>query len=295
MKYLIPSALVSILLFTSFAESEPSDSDSQDSVQFASNFASSDCVTDNAVSYQGAEFWKKSWAHFIEIQGDSSFSPSVDLNPIKDVKYFDVDIKQLNKLLEKCESCGGLRIYFGGADKDLDFNVELLFQNIKDCDDVIGEDDEKPFLMTSSSNGKFVSKSTATSYVNGWIDHFTDIEKDHHAFAKVYAYNFSRERIESVMNEQKDENNETDDKVIRFHLGMHTLTPAGTSDYEDEVNGAIIPITGTSEGGRTIYGQLVPNIIVQNPQVNGEEKSNLDFANPCPKFCGTKRFWEEQN
>jgi len=228
------------------------------------------CCKNYHLTPYAVTFWQLGWDNFIETASNEEKMPSLSA----DFSNLTFEREDILDLRSKCDTCNGMRIYFGVTGIEEGIHQQCLFiTNVDNCSDQVAEGDS--LLCSQGSSSWYISTDSANRYRNNWRNYFKDLHKDRNAFVFTEAYNFEWQSIDSILTYDNTAN-------VQFMYGVHTLTPPDTSMY-DTTN------MFTSCGGDTLMGGMVFNLIIQPDPVpdwsDGRTCASYDFANPCPRYC----------
>lgn len=197
---------------------------------------------------------------------------------------FQVHADTLNNYMNACSSTvKGLRAYFALTDsftysqsQPLDTSLMRIIlipfgiegDQFVDLQDGLGDE---PYLMLGGGSPSRIDSSTASGYVQNWVEYDTT----NLAYAPVWAYNYSKVTLDNLIPLAKKKGS---DKHLYLILGMRTV---GADDpfYCAPSN------TPASESGKE--GFLVFTSVLATHENNSSTLTHTkDFARPCPKFCG---------
>lgn len=264
MKFLFPLAAALLLSACNNHSSETPQTDDS-----TSEVKSSACVvSDNTVSPDVYKFWLQTFRDFNSSTAESG--PALD-NLVDSLRVSADILSQLN---EKCEDCENIRVYFAAEHTDENVYVQnLLLVNVADnCNDTAFGDNG--MLRLHPGGIEFISSDDAIALYENWGSYLEAAQQHLPSLFAARAYTFSW----SVFNQAFGE----EDGQMDIHYGMHSLMPSDTAEYGP----TLIP-----QGGSTDEGWMVFNLVVSTANAYTASTNALDFAAPCPKYCGNKKFY----
>ena len=173
----------------------------------------------------------------------------------------------IQKLLDGCPACTGVRVYFGFEYVDSDSVLSMILVNLNaQCDDVYGgrgvhRSSGLLYKSTRDSLPRFIDYQTAEMHVLGWRNLFGETPvPGFENFTMVSAYNYKREVMRNLA---------TSSYGVAFKIGVHAVEQSEFF-YYDLKNPA-----------------WVHDILIQAVDTNHRRLSPyFNFAMPCPRFCG---------
>jgi hypothetical protein len=219
------------------------------------------CSADRAVKDSCAimwvNAWNKTWKYkqgFGHTYADSSFILPDD---------------SVRKLLDMCPSCETVRIYFGFEWTGEDSVLSVILVNADTlCNDVYlgnGPEHAKAILYKSALEGssRFISLDMAKQHAINWASLFgSDMPDGFHGFQEINAYNYRRHAVAALVDRPDD--------FLAVNFSVHEVV------QQDQWYLL----------SKTAY---VHDLLLQAVTVEHTHLSNfMDFAMPCPRFCGDK-------
>jgi hypothetical protein len=282
MKTLTAIGAMSVLLFVACTSAETDPVNTNANVETPAPLATNNyegenvaedttnCCANSPVAYQGTMFWRKSWEYFLSM--NDTFQTD---DPLNFISSFPMKAEELENLHNQCITCEGMRVYYGATQaSDGHYDMELVFANVDGCDDVLPSG-KNPKVLSSKNGGSHVTPKYGKDRIDAWRDYSEAVQNSTiPAFMHIKGYTFEWSSFDTVIGQQQDD-------TVSIYLGMHTVGAFDTVSYN-------MNNWPTTENGTYIYGQLAPNFILEN-SVGSE---HIDFANPCPRYCG-RAFFEE--
>ena len=209
-------------------------------------------IRDYPVFSGTAKIWEKSWADVCTEVNLSSSTPDFQ-------RFFDYP--DMEVLRSQCESCNGIRAYFGLENPGSDFPVtpELILVNADNCNDVFGDS-----VLVSNGTGypSWKTKAEATQMAVNWKNLIRQQQSDSVTYDSIYAYTFAKDRF-IVPGEGG--------VLIRPTTFTFCLHSDNQVDEADPTQGALM------------IDLIMQNGVPMAPITGGEP--TIDFAYPCPKYC----------
>lgn len=219
------------------------------------------CSADRPVKDSCAAAWQDAWnlnwkyqQGFGHTYTDSSF-----ILPDDSVK----------KLLSMCPSCETVRIYFGFEWTGEDSVLSVILINADTlCNDVYlgnGPEHAKAILYKSALEGssRFISFDTARRYATNWGHLFgSDMPAGFRGFKKINAYNYRRQVVASLVDQPED--------LLAVYFSVHEVTKQ--DQWYLLSNEAFV------------HDLLLQAVTREHIHLS----DYMDFAMPCPRFCGDK-------
>lgn len=243
-----------------------------------------DCIkVDKRIYPQTTWIWAESWVSAFNHIYTDTISSSPEL-------YFDKE--SLTQL--KSNDATGVRLYYILRNES-DKIPSLAMVNIVNCKDKIC--DEKCVLVSWVNpetgtwvkpdlpllpNPAFISYSDFNEYKKNW--EIADVKKD--GYIQVTAYNYSWNTINTLSSVEKGMNG------IRVKYGARTIELSEEKEYgvveKDTVEGKL-PITGNIVACNVLLGWNSETKSFKEALIALAEDEGLDFAKPCPQYCGNNQ------
>ncbi|GGH69536.1 hypothetical protein [Phaeocystidibacter marisrubri] len=255
-------AIMGMLSLTSCTPKEPETTVLEDGKGVIPTY----CTTgDHTVSRDVYEFWLKTFRSFNaeDVDGGPKLDAVID--------SLTVTRESLLKLREECEDCPSVRVYFAAEKVGEDqYSQNLLLVNVNDyCNDTAFVD--TGILRVTPTEASLISSDEATELYQNWGTYLEAKQDVMPSLFGARAYTFSWSVFDEAFSE---ENGKMD-----IHYAMHSLMPADTLDYGYN-------LLKQGEGD----GWMVFNLVVSSNNTYSASSEAMDFAAPCPKYCGKKSF-----
>ena len=120
---------------------------------------------------------------------------------------------------------------------------------------------------------EFISSDKLKEYKSNWQKFMDGIQVDDPGFTEVNGYNYSWETLDIFK----------DEKAIAIKYGLRTLEPSDSQVFR---------IKDTTMTGSVVLANVLvgkSDINEDNTFANLADLKDLDFALPCPDFCGDKK------
>ncbi|HBF18729.1 MAG TPA: hypothetical protein DDW81_01455 [Cryomorphaceae bacterium] len=213
--------------------------------------ADTDCVYfDSEVYSETVGIWENSWYYLL-----GTCSKELNDQRRKEIGGRSFTSKKVEKLLNQCEDCDAVRVYFALPAEMVEPVIpELLLVNMKQCKDVLGE--KLPVL--SSEGGVFMSVAAAKGMCCSWANRFGGSPDS--VFVPIYGYTFKREIVEDLLVSN----------TLRFSFAVHSVS-IGNVVYGTPVDA-------------NINGHMALDLVL-NAEDDPADRTYMDFAMPCPQLC----------
>lgn len=219
------------------------------------------CSADRAVKDSCATAWQDAWnlnwkyqQGFGHTYTDSSFMLPDD---------------SVQKLLEMCPSCETVRIYFGFEWTGEDSVLSVILVNVDtSCNDVYlgkGPDHAAAILYKSAreESSRFIPQDEARQSVAYWDGLFgSDMPEGFRGFKKINAYNYRRQVVASLVDQPED--------LLAVYFSVHEVT------QQDQWY--------LLSNEAYVHDLLLQAVTREHIHMS----DFMDFAMPCPRFCGDK-------
>jgi hypothetical protein len=282
MKNSIFYLIIVALIFTSCKEAhdETHKKEKVEQVKAAVDPTNISCITiDKRVYPQTAWIWAESW-----VSAYNHLYPNDTVSVAPEVYFERSKLLEL-KMKSKMEATG-VRIYYI-LRKVTDKIPSLAIVNTLSCDNIQGEDPKKDKSVLvhwvvdaplNTPNPEFVTYKSFEDYQNNW----KTADQPRTGYVSVNAYNYAWETIENLY---KDEAM----LGIRVKYGVRTLELSEEKEYGVEINPerGELPITGNIVACNVVMGWDNNSLTFEDAlrALDGDPEG-LDFAKPCPHFCG---------
>lgn len=224
------------------------------------------CTTaDHTVSHDVYKFWLQAFRSFNSENMDGG--PQLD----QVVDSLTVTAESLEQLHLLCEECSSVRVYFA-ADKtgEDEYSQNLLLVNVDPfCNDTAFA--ENGILRVTPNEQTLISADEATLLYKNWGAYLEAKQDVMPSLFGARAYTFSWSVFDEAFGEEGGK--------MDIHYAMHSLMPADSLDYGS---------TLMEQGGDD--GWMVFNLVVSANNVYSATSDAMDFAAPCPQYCGKKNF-----
>lgn len=228
------------------------------------------CCSDRKVKDSCAYKWLHQWTDTYQgAQGfGKTYSPGGIVMPNLAVQ----------RLLSLCPTCTGVRAYFGFEFKDGDSLLSLMLVNVdSNCNDVyVPSDTEQDggilYQSSREAEPRLIPRDSASLHAHAWDNLFSSTAPNtpFSGFTAVRAYNYKRSMLNDLVSVGK--------YTTAFQLAVHEVRQSN-------------PYYAFSE---TITITRVHDILLQQHNLKGgPEGAYIDFAMPCPNFCGDKNLYSD--
>ena len=232
-----------------------------------------DCSSDRKVPIETAEFWKKAWILYQNtLIGEES--------PINEGQSFSFSKLSIEATAPANRKPEGLRVYFGLDDSTVaagssvvDYLLIMLVPT-ESCNDLYKPDST---ILASGTMGEvLIPISDARKYMSYWKS-YMDATAPAKRILKIYAYNFNWNTVMDMFD--LDPLNK-----VRFTPAVRTVSFPGRSGFN-------VPIASSYLCQSATRGFLAFDLVIEHIDHNGDPiwgdcKGIVDFANPCPIYCG---------
>ncbi len=256
------SILFSFILILSFTSCKQKDSPKNHSISDVAKslediIADHDCFSSYQIYSETAYLWQEGWVSYYNRFRGGSYknSPRVSF-----------DAQNLNILYNevKDKEHPGILMWYTLLDPS-DSIPSLAIQNTVAC-----EIDPAGTILLAAGNDV---TSTVDTISEGYLDTIKQIWNDAgklnpNAHTEINGYNYLWDSIQSLMNLS------TGSQGIYIHYGLRTIGPDESSYYGLS--------TDPNKTGSVVYC----NVLYGNNFEADSSATLLDFAMPCPRFCG---------
>lgn len=222
-------------------------------------------LTDSLVPKATADNWKDGWSVFLaQARGQAQ----VNIGP-GTWRTFEFEQSKIEALRDSLVV--GLRVYFGmPAAGQLDtLHVFLVGVDAAGNDRYVHTD--KSILKNGDNKGVWRYKSQAETQVQHWYDYTNNMPS---TFVRAYAYTFNWSYVE-------EELAKGDGGKVFFAPALRTVYMPSTAGYQQ-------PDLSANGCDDNLMGFQVVDIIMEgsNNAATGNCGEVVNFANPCPIYCG---------
>ncbi len=203
-----------------------------------------------------------------------------------DSSYVELKLtnNHVTQLAELCPECPGMRVYFGAVlSENNTYKPQLLYvpvttegndTNVDTGGTTIGRSaynlEEEVFIFD------FINLGTAQEYINTW-NTFNSTRNSHNpAYFPIKAYTFNMSELQSLAG--------TGDLYAVFGYTPVGSDPAYANAYAPESN------CGEYDQGGMNAIKIAFSSLSADVSMGKIDCDFLDFANPCPQYCGNGLF-----
>lgn len=221
---------------------------------------STSCTGDRYVRDSCVPIWEAAWKAQLTANGKKMKNEKREFTKSK-----------VTDFLNTCDDCGGVRIYFGSlvSNKNADTSLVLVMANVKQegCDDVY--DNGKVLSAWSHSDGTLTdglqTTDWATEHVQNWASiYYGD---DQTTYLPTTSYTMELGTFKKLVAQAEN-------KIV-CNMAIHPVDSACAHGYGWPV--------GAPQVSQTIDLVIRPDV---KPDSGGKSYTYLDFARPCPRYCG---------
>ena len=232
----------------------------------------SSCFTSNNIYPSTAWLWTQSWTTYsnnVKNKSDSLYS-------ITSPELFFTK-ESLIKLKSITKDANGVLLYY--ILKDGDTDPSLAMANLVGCKRL--KKDSIVLVNWRHGDEEFLPIASIQKFITNWENANKEREEDIKGYVPVKAYNYSWETLESLYNSKDHISG------IRVKYGVRTLGPGEIVNFTPKnkpiemVTGNIVVcniLTSWEEDSDITFSEVIKNLTDSNQE--------LDFALPCPEFCG---------
>lgn len=268
MKSIIALSILGLLVACQPPADAPLSTQDQDTID-------SICCQDRTVLVKTADLWKNTWLTYQAMESDTS--DSINLL-IGHWIYYGFSYDNINSLNPESLMDYGVRVYFGLLDANNGIakgNLQLFLVGIDPQFNDQYLEGDTPILTVKNGVENWVSKDDAHNSIVQWYEY---IDSSPHPFINIYAYDFDWTTVMDLL--KNDPNNV-----------LH-ITPALHSVENPAKYGFCPPNTLVNCGANIIPRGLQVYDLVMEGFTSAQTPITLtcgiiDFANPCPQYCGT--------
>lgn len=239
------------------------------------------CYSDNNIHRETAKLWKS-----MLVTRDALLEQETTLQLEKYVS-FNIKGSSINELYStNGQLPDGLRVYFGLSDtaskhSPISDLITLFFVATYSCEDDYNNlySVSHPNYILSQTHGEattWADSNTAVTQISNWVDYVNSFGT---SIVPSYAYNFMWSSITNTL----PCSNEAE-PAITFSVAMHTIEKPevfGSTPDQSVHN-------GLKSKGYMVYDLLINAKRLPETGHDNNCKTFVDFANPCPQYCGKK-------
>ncbi|GAB5557610.1 MAG: hypothetical protein SchgKO_18230 [Schleiferiaceae bacterium] len=233
-------------------------------------------VTNRKIRRTTFMLWQVGYNYFINNRQEDN---NVYLN--NNYNELEISNEEITKISELFPNCPGIRTYFGASDpSNTIYNPCIMFVGVNEEGNDVLPNDTLAILFydenLGESNIAYVDSTTAYSYKSQWNSFKTIRNRKNPAFFPIDAYTFNFSELKTLAN----------DSSLYAVFGYTPVgsDPAYSNAYTPESNCGV-----TNQGGinalKIAFSRYTTASILKS-----DECDFLDFANPCPQYCGNGLF-----
>ncbi|MDF1695645.1 MAG: hypothetical protein P1U56_07445 [Saprospiraceae bacterium] len=259
MKYSILYSVLILFVFLNCNESKKSTSikNLNSSTTTIDSTIVPDCFASSKIFHQTAYLWQQSWLSYQHEFNNDSILSSPQLN-------FDEDL--LNSMYQYVSDSlfPGVIIWYVMLSES-DPYPSLAIQNTVSC----SIDTRSPILLSTynSDSTSIITQRTLNIYKENWKEKG---EETGSVYTPVYGYNYSWNSLNTLMSQN------TIRSGIFISYGLRTIEPGEEGNYDS---------SDTPRSGSVVYC----NVLYESEHEKNPLTTLLDFAMPCPEYCGDNK------
>ncbi len=232
----------------------------------------SSCFSSENVYPSTAWIWSQSWATYANYENEKENPSFITLTSPELIFKSGM----LNKLKSKNKNANGVLLYYLLRDDDSDPSLAMV--TLVDCQKV-----EKGDVLVKWYKGEeeFIPYDSLHQYKTNWDNANKKRMESIKGYVPVKAYNYSWKTLDELYNSNDPKSG------IRVKYGVRTLGPGEIVNFTPKnkpiemVTGNIVVcniLTSWEEDSDIAFNEVIKNL--------SDTSQELDFALPCPEFCG---------